>query len=589
MKDQSIEGIRHSLAHLLAQTVKELFPGSQNAIGPIIENGFYQDFEIKGKISEDDLPKIEEAMRAKLKAWTDVKKQEVSLAEAKEIFADNKYKIELAEEFAEGGKPLTVYTMGGFDDLCKGGHADNLSLIDPASFHLTKTAGAYWRGDEKNIMLTRIYGVAFETKLKLDECLKQQEMAKERDHRKLGKELDLFTFSDLVGPGLPLFTPRGATLRRLLIELMRQVGARNGSQEVQIPHLARKELYEISGHAQKFSGELFNVESHYDIDFVMKPVNCPHHIQIYKSNPRSYKDLPIHYSEVTMQYRDEKPGQIGGLQRVRAISVDDGHIFLAPENIEQVIDSFLNIIKEVHTALGIYGDHWVSLSLRDPNKPEAYIGDDKDWQVAESTLREIAAKRNLNAIPMEGEAALYGPKLDFMYKTVTGQETQLATIQLDFATPKRFEMVYIDKNGQQQTPIMVHRAILGSLERFLVMLIEKTAGHFPFWLAPEQIRIVTVNDKVNDYVKRVQDVLSNVVLMQPLKFNELRFSADLRKENLGKKIKSAEELKIPVIIIVGPKDEEAQTVSLRYFDGAETKEDKIPLTELANWMLKFNG
>lgn len=586
---QSIEGIRHSLAHLLANTVKQMFPGSLNAIGPVIENGFYQDFEIKGKLSEDDLPKIEEAMRAKLKSWTGFNKKEVSLSEAKQIFKDNKYKIELAEEFAEGGKTLTVYTIGGFDDLCKGGHADNLSLIDPDSFKLTKTAGAYWRGDEKNIMLTRIYGVAFDTKDQLEAYLKQQELAKERDHRKLGKELDLFVFSDLVGPGLPLFTPRGTTIRQLLSDLITRVSVKNGAKQVQIPHLARKELYEISGHAKKFSGELFKVESHYDIEFMMKPVNCPHHIQIYKSIPRSYKDLPIHYCEITMQYRDEKPGQIGGLQRVRSISVDDGHIWLAPENMEEVIDSFLSIIKEVHSALGLYGDHWVSLSLRDPNKPENYIGDQTDWQVAESKLKEISDKRNLGAVPMEGEAALYGPKLDFMYKTVTGQETQLATIQLDFATPKRFEMTYVDKDGQIRTPIMVHRAILGSLERFMVMLLEKTGGHLPFWLAPEQIRIVTLNDSVNDYVAKVKNILSDVVLMKPLKYNELRFEEDARKENLGKKIRAAEEMKIPLILIVGPKDMGAETVSLRFRAGDETVEEKIKLSDLAEWITKFNG
>jgi threonyl-tRNA synthetase len=581
---EKIDGIRHSLAHLLADTVKQMFPGSLNAIGPVIENGFYQDFEIKGKIKEEDLSKIEEAMRAKLKDWKGFSKKEVSLDEAKKVFGDNKYKIELAEEFAAGGKTLTIYTIGGFDDLCKGGHADDLSSIDPDSFKLTSTAGAYWRGDEKNIMLTRIYGVAFETKDELEAYLEQQELAKERDHRKLGRELDLFTFSDLIGPGLPLFTPRGATLRRLLTEFMRQVGARNGAKEVQIPHIARKELYEISGHAQKFSGELFEVKSHYDIDFVMKPVNCPHHIQIFKSNPRTYKDLPIHYSEVTMQYRDEKPGQIGGLQRVRAISVDDGHIFLAPENIEEVISSFLNIIKEVHTGLGLYGDHWVSLSLRDPNKPDAYIGEEGDWKIAESTLKEIAEKRDLGAVPMEGEAALYGPKLDFMYKTVTGQETQLATIQLDFATPKRFKLSYIDKDGKEKTPIMVHRAILGSLERFLVMLIEKTGGHFPFWLAPEQIRIVTVNDSVNDYVAKVKDILSEAVLMKPLKYNELRFEVDGRKENLGKKIRAAEEMKIPLILIIGPRDMEENTVSLRYREDDEAKEEKISLDSLSEWI-----
>jgi threonyl-tRNA synthetase len=578
-----IEGVRHSLAHLLAQTVKEMWPGSLNAIGPTIEDGFYQDFEINGKISEDDLPKIEDALRLKLKEWIHFDKKEVGLEEAEEIFQDNKYKVELAKEFAEGGKTLTVYTCGGFDDLCKGGHADDLSLIDPKSFKLTRTAGAYWRGDEKNIMLTRIYGVAFTTETELEEYLKSQELAKERDHRKLGKEMELFTFSDLVGPGLPLFTPRGTILRRLLKDLMRQAGIKNGSQEVEIPHIAKKDLYVTSGHAQKFSDELFEVESRDENGFNMKPVNCPHHIQIFMSQPRSYKDLPIHYSEVTMQYRDEKPGQLMGLQRVRSITVDDGHIFMAKDQIMDVVSSFVKIIEEVHRGVGIYGEHWVSLSLRDPKNPEAYIGTDEDWNLAETMLNEAAESNGLNAQPMEGEAALYGPKLDFMYKTVGGVETQLATIQLDFATPKRFKMNFTNNKGEEDTPVMVHRAILGSLERFLVILLERTGGWLPFWVAPEQVRVLTINDSVADYVEGITSILGDTLLMEPLKYNELRFSVDDRNESLGKKIKEATELKIPVQLIVGPKDKEAGEVSVRTKDG----ESKVKLSELKEFLLNL--
>lgn len=584
MQNQNIEGIRHSLAHLLAQTVKELFPGSQNAIGPIIENGFYQDFEIKGKISEDDLPKIEEAMRLKLKVWTDVKKQEVSLAQAKEIFKDNKYKIELAEEFAEGGKTLTVYTMGGFDDLCKGGHADNLSLIDPASFHLTKTAGAYWRGDEKNIMLTRIYGVAFETKLKLDEYLKQQEMAKERDHRKLGKELDLFTFSDLVGPGLPLFTPRGTVIRDSLERLSQQIQSGYGYKRVKIPHITRSELYHKSGHYEKYP-EKFTVSSlESDDEFILKPMSCPHHAQIYASCPRTYKELPIRYMENTQVYRDEKSGELHGLSRVRMITQDDSHAFVTEDQVGVELANIIEMVKKMYDVLNM--SFRAVLSFKDDS--DKYLGDQNLWDKAQLSLRQTAETNNIEHSIELGEAAFYGPKVDFMVKDAIGREWQCATMQLDLLQPERFNLEYVDKEGRKKMPIMIHKALLGSTERFLSVYIEHTNGHFPFWLAPEQIRIVTVNDKVNDYAKRAQDVLSDVVLMQPLKFNELRFSADLRKENLGKKIKSAEELKIPVIIIVGPKDEEAQTVSLRYFDGAETKEDKIALTELANWILKFN-
>lgn len=579
----NIEGIRHSLAHLLAQTVKEMWPGSLNAIGPTIEDGFYQDFEVKGKVSEDDLPKIEEAMRRKLADWTHFDKKEVSVDEAKDIFGDNKYKIELAEEFAEGGKTLTVYTCGGFDDLCKGGHADDLSRIDPKSFKLTRTAGAYWRGNEKNIMLTRIYGVAFTTETELEEYLKRQELAKDRDHRKLGKEMDLFVFSDLVGPGLPMFTPRGRIIRRLLADLMRQAGAKNGSQEVEIPHIARNDLYQTSGHATKFTEELFKVESRDGSEFNMKPVNCPHHIQIFMSKPRSYKELPIHYSEVTMQYRDEKAGQLMGLQRVRSITVDDGHIFLAKEQIMEVVSSFVKIIEEVHKGVGIYGEHWVSLSLSDPDTPDAYIGTKEDWALAERMLKEAAELSNLNAKPMEGEAALYGPKLDFMYETVGGVETQLATIQLDFATPKRFGMKFVNNKGEEETPVMVHRAILGSLERFMVILLERTNGWLPFWVAPEQVRVLTVNDSVADYVEGITTILKDTLLMEPLKYNELRYSVDGRNESLGKKIKEATELRIPVQLIVGPKDKEAGEVSVRTKDG----ESKIKLAELKEFLLNF--
>jgi threonyl-tRNA synthetase len=576
-----VDEVRHSLSHLMAQVVKEVWPGSLNTIGPVIENGFYTDFELNGKISEDDLPKIEDAMRAKLKDWTHFEKREVSLEEAQQIFRDNKYKIELAQEFAAEGKGLTVYTCGGFDDLCKGGHSDGLSNIDPESFKLTRTAGAYWRGDEKNIMLTRIYGVAFTTKNELEEYLVKQELAKERDHRKLGREMDLFIFSDLVGPGLPMFTPRGRLIRRLLADLMRQAGAKNGSQEVEIPHIAKNELYKTSGHASKYNEELFKVEGRDGSKLNMKPVNCPHHIQIYMSKLRSYKDLPIHYSEVTMQYRDEKPGQLMGLQRVRSITVDDGHIFMAKNQILEVVSSFVKIIEEVHKGVGIYGEHWVSLSLRDPATPDAYIGTEEDWVVAEKMLKEAADVNGLDAKQMEGEAALYGPKLDFVYYTVGGVETQLATIQLDYATPKRFGMKFINDKGEEETPVMVHRAILGSLERFMVIILEKTNGWLPFWLAPEQVRILTINDSVLEYVEEITSVLEDTLLMKPLKYNEVRFSVDNRNESLGKKIKEATELRIPVQLIVGPKDAGSRVVSVRTKDG----ESKMKIEELKDFLL----
>ena len=583
---EKIDGIRHSLAHLLADTVKQMFPGSLNAIGPVIENGFYQDFEIKGKLKEEDLPKIEEAMRAKLNAWKGFSKKEVGLEEAKQVFGDNKYKIELAEEFAAGGKTLTIYTIGGFDDLCKGGHADDLSLIDPNSFKLTSTAGAYWRGDEKNIMLTRIYGVAFETKDELEAYLKQQELAKERDHRKLGRELDLFTFSELVGSGLPLYTPRGTLIRDSLVGLSEKLRSNIGFVKVWSPHITKKDLYEVSGHWSKFGDELFLVESQETSDkLVMKPMNCPHHSQIYVSRPRTYKELPLKLMETTTNYRDEKTGELHGLSRVRSLSQDDSHTYCTEDQVEEVFHQLIGAIKLFYGSIDM--KLGLRISLRDDS--DAYLGDKKLWEFGQDKLRKIAKENSLDYYEEEGEAAFYGPKLDFMAEDAIGRKWQVATIQFDFVQPERFKLKYIDRGGKEKQPIMVHCAIMGSFDRFFGVFIEHTNGHFPFWLAPEQIRIVTVNDSVNDYVAKVKDILSGVVLMKPLKYNELRFEEDARKENLGKKIRVAEEMKIPLILIVGPKDMEAETVSLRFRADDETVEEKIKLSELAEWITKFNG
>lgn len=607
MADQNqdqLYAMRHSLAHIMATAVTTIWPEAKLGIGPVVENGFYYDIDIPNvTISTDDFAKIEAEMKKIIKEDQAFEKSEMDIDEAISWAKDSNqpYKEELLNDLKRSGttvakdldademgtiagddsalEGVSFYTNGSFTDLCRGPHVESTGKV--GAFKLMRVAGAYWRGNEKNPQMQRLYGVAFETQEELDVYLEEVELAKERDHRKLGRELDLFVFSDLVGPGLPLFTPRGATVRRLLNELMRQVGSKYGEQRVEIPHIARTKLYELSGHAQKFEGELFNVDSHYDIEFKMKPVNCPHHIQIYDAQPRSYKELPLSYTEVTMQYRDEKPGQIGGLQRVRAISVDDGHVFLAPENIEQAIKDMLNIIKEVHTGLGMYGDHWVSLSLRDPDTPDAYIGDEADWEVAEETLKKVADEMKLDAKPMEGEAALYGPKLDFMYSTLMGKETQLATIQLDFATPKRFNLTYTDSDGEDKTPIMIHRAILGSLERFLVILLESTGGWLPLWLAPEQVRILTINDSVNDYVEQIKSVLDETVLMKPVKYNEMRYSVDDRNESLGKKIKEATEMKIPVQLIVGPKDKDAGEVSVRL----QNEEKKVKLAELKDFLL----
>lgn len=603
-KEQNLHAMRHSLAHITASAVQQLWPEAKFGVGPVVENGFYYDIDLGDKtISHDDFGKIEKKMRGIIAQNQTFQRTEKPIDEAI-VWAKGSgqpYKEELLNDLKRAGTTIakdldadelgtitegdaqvenvSFYSNGPFTDLCRGPHLESTGKV--GAFKLMRIAGAYWRGKEGNPQMQRLYGVAFETQEELDHHLHMLEEAKARDHRKLGRELDLFVFSDLVGPGLPLFTPRGTTIRRLLTELMRQIGTKYGAQEVEIPPMARRALYEKSGHAQKFTEELFEVKSHYDIDFVLKPVNCPHHIQIFDAVPRSYKDLPIHYMQVTNQHRDEKPGQLGGLQRTRSFAVDDGHIFLTRDNLEEVIGGFCKTIEEVHTALGMYGDHWVSLSLRDPSTPDAYVGDEADWIEAEKTLAHISDIQGLNAKPMEGEAALYGPKLDFMYKTVTGNETQLATIQLDFATPKRFELEYIDENGEKQTPIMVHRAILGSLERFMVILIEKTAGWFPFWLAPEQVRILTINDTVGDYVDQIKEVLDGTLLMKPIKYNEVRYSVDMRNESLGRKIRDAAGMKIPVTLIVGPKDVEAKEVSVRLQDG----EQKVKLSDLKDFLL----
>lgn len=603
-QDQNLHAMRHSLAHVSAAAVRRLWPDAKFGVGPVVENGYYYDIDLgEGQtISESDFPKIEKQMRAIIKEDQQFEHFTMPIDEAIAWAEENKqpYKLELLNDLKRAGttvakeldveelglvadgeskvEDVSFYRNGDFTDLCRGPHVESTGKV--GAFKLTKVAGAYWRAKEGNPQMQRLYGVAFPTEQELEDYLKAVEEAKLRDHRLLGKQLDLFTFSDLVGSGLPLFTPRGTLVRKLLRDMLAQVGKKYGGVQVEIPHIAKRGLYETSGHAQKFSEELFEVKSHYDIDFVMKPVNCPHHTQIFASRPRSYKELPISYMETTMQYRDEKPGQIGGLTRVRAITVDDGHIFCTTDQIKDVAIGLCKFIEEFHSALGMYGDHWVSLSVRDYSKPEGYIGDPADWDKAEQMLADLAGEMGLDAKRMEGEAALYGPKLDFMYKDVLGNERQLSTIQLDFATPKRFGLTYVDQNGEDVAPVMMHRAILGSYERFMAIMLEKTAGWLPLWLAPEQVRILTINDAALEYAQKVQDVLNDVVLMEPLKYNEIRHSIDDRNESLGRKIRDAVELKIPVLIIVGPRDAAANQVSVR----VKGEEKALPLEELETFL-----
>ncbi len=602
--ENDLHAMRHSLAHITAAAVKRLWPSAKFGVGPVVENGYYYDIDLGNgnTISEADFPKIEKEMKKIAAEDQPFERFTMPVDEAIAWAKENNqpYKEELLNDLKRAGttvakeldsdelglaaseeskvNEVSFYKNGDFTDLCRGPHVESTGRV--GAFKLQKVAGAYWRGKEGNPQMQRLYGVAFPSRQELDEYLKAVKEAKLRDHRLLGKQLDLFTFSELVGPGLPLFTPRGTTIRNLLKSTLIQVGKKYGGEEVGIPHIAKRELYEISGHAQKFSEELFEVKSHYDIDFVMKPVNCPHHTQIFASRPRSYRELPISYMESTMQYRDEKPGQIGGLTRVRAITVDDGHIFCTPNQIKEVATDLCKFIEEFHSSLGMYGDHWVSLSVRDYSKPEGYVGDPADWDKAEQMLADLSEELGLNAKRMEGEAALYGPKLDFMYRDVLGNERQLSTVQLDFATPKRFGLTYVNEQGEDVAPVMIHRAILGSYERFMAILLEKTAGWLPLWLAPEQVRILTINDAVAEYADKVRAILDDTVLMQPLKYNEIRYGIDQRNESLGRKIRDAVELKIPVLIIVGPRDVAENKVSVR----VKGQEQTVALTELESFL-----
>ena len=574
MKD--LEKMRHSLSHVLAAAVRQLYPNVKFGIGPAIDNGFYYDIDFGDtKISDADLAKIEKKMRGIIARKLQLTKRVVSKSEALDWARDNKqdYKTELIEELPEN-EEISFYDMGDlFTDLCKGPHVDNLK--DTGPFKLVRIAGAYWRGDEKRPMLTRIYGVAFATDAELEEYLKRQEEAKARDHRKLGKELDLFCFSDLVGVGLPLFTPRGTELRELMANYSLSLRGREGFKKVWTPHITKTDLYKTSGHYAKFGDELFMVHSQVNgDDFAMKPMNCPHHTQIFASRPRTYREMPVRYMEATTDYRDEKTGELGGLSRVRSLTQDDSHVFCRKDQIKEEVARLVNIVKELYTTVGMQKLR-ARLSYR--SDEDKYLGDKKLWEMAQSQIKQAAIDNDLDYFEQEGEAAFYGPKIDFMAEDAIGREHQLATIQLDFVMPERFELEFINEKGEKERPVMIHHATLGSIERFLSVFIEHTGGWFPFWCAPEQVRIVTVNDKVGDYVSKIAEVLDKLVLDKPLKYNELRYTIDDSADSLGKKIKRATEMKIPAILIVGPKDAEGGIVSVRLRDS----EDKIKLTKLA--------
>lgn len=571
--------MRHTLSHVLAAAVREMYPEAKFGIGPAIDTGFYYDIDFgTTKVTETDLARIEKKMRGIVARKLPMTYREVSREEAMNWAIEQKQdlKKELIEELPEN-ETISFYDLGEiFSDLCKGPHVENTSECGP--FKLARVAGAYWRGDEKRQMLTRIYGVAFETQEELDEYLKRQEEAKARDHRKLGKELDLFCFSDLVGAGLPMFSPRGTVLRDVLANYSLSLRQKAGFERVWTPHITKTDLYKTSGHFAKFGDELFMVKSQVNGDeFALKPMNCPHHTQIFASRPRTYREMPIRYMEPTTDYRDEKTGELGGLSRVRSLTQDDSHVFCRSTQIKDEIQNLVGIVRELYSAVGM-NKLRARLSYR--SDEDKYLGDKKLWDMAQKQIKQAAIDNNLEYFEMEGEAAFYGPKIDFMAEDAIGREHQVATVQLDFVQPERFGLEFTNEKGEKERPVMIHHATLGSVERFMSVFIEHTAGWFPFWCAPEMVRVLTVNDQVSEYVDEIKKILETVVLEKPLKHNELRYTVDDSDDSLGKKIRRATEMKIPCVLIVGPKDVEAKEVSVRLKD----KEEKVKLTKLGEYL-----
>ena len=573
---ERVDRMRHTLSHVMATALTEMYPGIQFGVGPAIKDGFYYDVDLSRvktkndevvKISDADLPKIEKKMRGVIARGFEMQYSEKSRAEALDWAKQNgqDYKTELINELPED-EVISFYQLGDFTDLCKGPHIENAKEV--GAFKLMRVAGAYWRGDENKPMLTRIYGVAFETEDELKEYLERIEEAKARDHRKLGKELDLFCFSDLVGAGLPLFSPRGTVLREMMSGYSLSLRGASGFEKVWTPNITKMDLYKTSGHYAKFGDELFIVHSQVNGEnFALKPMNCPHHAQIFASRPRTYKEMPVRYMEATTDYRDEKSGELGGLSRVRSLTQDDSHVFCRKSQIEDEIKNLIRIVRELYATVGM-GKLRARLSYR--SDEDKYLGDMSLWEMAQAQIKSAAIDNGLDFFEAEGEAAFYGPKIDFMAEDAIGREHQVATVQLDFVQPERFDLNFVNEKGEKERPVMVHHATLGSIERFLSVFIEHTAGWFPFWCAPEQVRIVTVNDGVLDYVSEIEDVLKQIVLDKPLKYNELRFTTDKTDDSLGKKIRRATSMKIPVILVVGPKDMEARTVSVRLKDEERT-------------------
>jgi threonyl-tRNA synthetase len=545
----SIEEKRHTLSHLLAAAVLEYYPNAQLTLGPAIENGFYYDIDFGAeKISDEDLPKIEKKMREILKTWTKMEGKEVGEQEAKSWAGANIFKHELIDEILARGEKLTFYTAGNFTDLCGGGHAEHPAKeIALDSFMLERIAGAYWRGDEKNKMLTRIYGLAFDTKEELDNYLKQREEAEKRDHKKIGKEMGLFTISELVGKGLPMYLPKGNIIRTELENFIRHEKEMLGYSFVTIPHIAKKELYIRSGHLGKYDAMMPIMTDQNGEEFVLKAMNCPHHFEIYNAEPHSYKDLPFRIAENTVVYRNEKSGELSGLLRVKSLCQDDTHHIIRPDQIESEIKMILGLMQKVYSIFG-FNDYKVEISIRDPKNKTKYFGSDEAWQKAENILVEQVKKWGVPFSIEEGEAAFYGPKIDIRVKDSIGREWQLTTIQLDFNQPENFDMDYVGDDGKKHRVVVLHVAIFGSFERFFGILIEHYAGAFPLWLSPVQARVIPIKDDDFPFARDV---------FQQLKGIGVRVDIDESHEKLGKKIRDGAIEKIPYLIVIGEQERQA--------------------------------
>jgi len=548
--------------------IKKHFPDALPTIGPVIEHGFYYDIDFSrgNKISAENFPALEATMREIIGDNLAFTHKEVTANTARDHFANNKYKKEIIDDLEKEGKAITLYYTGkDFYDLCVGGHTETTGEIDPLSFKLDKLAGAYWRGDERNAMLTRIYGLAFETQEELEAHILQQEEAKKRDHRVLGKQLKLFTFSDLVGPGLPLWTPRGTIIRELLNDYVWSLRKKQGFQKVTIPHVTKNDLYIKSGHWEKYAEDLFKINTRDGHTLCMKPMNCPHHAQIYASEMRSYKELPLRFSETTMVYRDEQSGELSGLARVISITQDDAHVFCRESQLEEEVGKVWDIISTFYSTFGF--ELTPRFSRRDPNNKDKYMGTDEGWDKAESAIKNILEKRSKDTwVDGLGEAAFYGPKVDFMAKDSIGRIWQVATIQLDFVQPSNFGLEFVNEEGKREQPVMIHCAIMGSIERFMSTLIEHTAGNFPLWLSPNQITVLPIADKHQGYAQEVVNKLNDA---------DIRVELDDSKEGLGKKIRNTREMKTPYWAVIGDAEITNGTVTLEHRTEGKIGEMKV--------------